>query len=285
MSASPSLRPPPPPLPHARPAPCRLFAFAALFATIALPLLPAQTATDLNEGLALQPLADEPGSYQVSWWGRAGRTYFLQHSFDLGAPWSYFPIIETGRDGALSYGFASTAPRVFVRLRYLENTYADPYALDSDGDGLTNQEELTLETDPLSADTDGDGLPDKWEVDHGLDPEDPADALADPDGDGRPTAQEFLEGTDPITADASPAGTGIAPGAPTGLAVEELSSGALRLQWTAGGGGPVLGYLVERSSDYRTWQLVGFTSGPATSYDDTKALPNTAYAYRVKGVY
>ena len=47
----------------------------------------------------------------------------------------------------------------------------------------------------------------------------------------------------------------------------------------------MLGYLVERSTDNLTWQLIGFTSGNTTTYDDTKALPDTAYSYRVKGVY
>ena len=34
---------------------------------------------------------------------------------------------------------------------------------DSDGDGLTDVEELVLGTDPQKFDTDGDGLPDGWE--------------------------------------------------------------------------------------------------------------------------
>src|SRR5205823_14967458 len=42
--------------------------------------------------------------------------------------------------------------------------------LDSDGDGLTDDQEVDLGTDPLSADTDGDGIPDGREVSLGLDP-------------------------------------------------------------------------------------------------------------------
>ncbi len=41
---------------------------------------------------------------------------------------------------------------------------------DSDGDGLTDDEELRLGTDPYSVDTDGDGYNDKLEVDTGHDP-------------------------------------------------------------------------------------------------------------------
>src|SRR5438105_1895166 len=42
--------------------------------------------------------------------------------------------------------------------------------LDSDGDGLTDDQEVDLGTDPLSSDTDGDGIPDGTEVSLGLDP-------------------------------------------------------------------------------------------------------------------
>ncbi len=46
-------------------------------------------------------------------------------------------------------------------------------AKDSDGDGLTDKEELKLGTDPYLADTDGDGYNDKLEVDTGHDPLNP----------------------------------------------------------------------------------------------------------------
>jgi hypothetical protein len=47
----------------------------------------------------------------------------------------------------------------------------------------------------LSADSDGDGLPDDVELSLGLDPNNPADALADADRDGLTTAAEFTAGT------------------------------------------------------------------------------------------
>lgn len=70
--------------------------------------------------------------------------------------------------------------------------------VDSDGDGLTNAQELALGTDPLSSDSDGDGMPDGWEVFYSLNPLDPTDAgKPSKANDGLTNLQEFQAGTDP----------------------------------------------------------------------------------------
>lgn len=47
----------------------------------------------------------------------------------------------------------------------------DPGVMDTDGDGLSDGEEVSVYfTDPLQADTDGDGANDSWEIEHGYDP-------------------------------------------------------------------------------------------------------------------
>lgn len=156
-----------------------------------------QTAESTNEGLQLAPDTAVTNGYQVNWWGRTGRTYFLQRSEDLTSAWGYFPIIEIGQDAPISYGFINPAPLVFVRVVFLEQTLADPFNADSDGDGLTNQQEFVAKTDPFKVDTDGDGMNDKWEIDHGFDPLNAADGGLDPDGDGQTNLQEFVAGTHP----------------------------------------------------------------------------------------
>jgi pectate lyase len=46
-------------------------------------------------------------------------------------------------------------------------------------------------------DTDGDGMPDNWELTHKLDPKSPADGVADPDKDGYTNLEEYLNRTQP----------------------------------------------------------------------------------------
>ncbi|MBQ7251760.1 MAG: hypothetical protein IJS32_04075 [Kiritimatiellae bacterium] len=63
--------------------------------------------------------------------------------------------------------------------------YNAAIVLDTDGDGLTDEEEYALGCDPLDLDMDGDGLLDGFEAAHGLDP-----TNGDSDGDGTPDGEE-----------------------------------------------------------------------------------------------
>lgn len=67
-----------------------------------------------------------------------------------------------------------------------------PVAVDSDGDGLTDEEEESFGSDPLLADSDGDGLDDLLEEQNGTDPN-----AVDSDDDGYTDFQEVDAGTDP----------------------------------------------------------------------------------------
>ena len=52
-----------------------------------------------------------------------------------------------------------------------------------------------------TVDSDKDGMPDGWELDNGLNPNDPSDALLDKDKDGSTNIEEFQNGTDPNNPD------------------------------------------------------------------------------------
>jgi hypothetical protein len=88
----------------------------------------------------------------------------------------------------------------------LEITYSTTASVDSDGDGLTDSEELeTYGTDPERADTDGDGLTDSEEIQSaGTDPN-----AADTDSDGLQDGAELeTHSTDPLAADSDDDGLG-----------------------------------------------------------------------------
>jgi len=67
---------------------------------------------------------------------------------------------------------------------------------DSDGDGITDDEEVRLGTDIYKLDSDDDGLSDLDEINFGSDP-----TVADTDNDGLTDQQEYYLGTNPILTD------------------------------------------------------------------------------------
>ena len=69
-------------------------------------------------------------------------------------------------------------------------------ALDSDGDGLTDEQEESFGSDPNNPDSDGDGLQDASEQEEGTDPN-----SADSDGDGLGDLEEVQGSTDPNNPD------------------------------------------------------------------------------------
>ena len=81
---------------------------------------------------------------------------------------------------------------------------SDPLLLDTDGDGLSDTQEAALGMALNSPDTDGDGLQDPWEVSNGFNPlsaEGNDGADADIDGDGLSNLQEQAHGGNPRSAD------------------------------------------------------------------------------------
>ena len=64
--------------------------------------------------------------------------------------------------------------------------------IDSDGDGISDDDEAANGTDPNSSDSDGDGVSDSEEAENGTDPN-----SSDSDGDGVDDGEELENGTDP----------------------------------------------------------------------------------------
>lgn len=85
---------------------------------------------------------------------------------------------------------------------YLETEVygTNPNLYDTDSDGLSDGDELSLGTNPFDLDTDNDLLDDFWEVTFGTNPLE-ADANEDPDGDGLPSLLEYHLQTEPLNAD------------------------------------------------------------------------------------
>ena len=78
-----------------------------------------------------------------------------------------------------------------VTLVFVPDEPTEP--VDTDGDGLSDEEEAELGTDPENVDTDGDGVQDGGEVNAGTDP-----LKTDTDGDGFDDKTELDSGSDPL---------------------------------------------------------------------------------------
>jgi hypothetical protein len=117
-----------------------------LFGGHALAQAPGQT----NEGLTINQ-DPSSGAFSLSWWAKAGRTYFIQQSSDL-VNWTFMPLMEAASpDQLISWGFTSSSNQLFLRLQYIDESFADweasqgldpsvwadPTALDPAGNGLT----------------------------------------------------------------------------------------------------------------------------------------------------
>lgn len=101
------------------------------------------------------------------------------------------------------------------KVQNLETIFIE--TIDSDGDGLSDFQEIGLGTNPTNRDTDGDGVRDGIEVQYGFDPRNDGNNDAncsaaereDPDHDGLNTCEERYVGTNPHSFDSDPNPDGV----------------------------------------------------------------------------
>lgn len=238
----------------------------------------AQSQGEENEGSKLEyDAANE--IWRFKWWGKAGRTYFIQHSDDL-TLWNWVPVVESGDDSLKEWGFSITGDRFFVRLRHTDVPTADPVNDDFDEDGIANLAEVMQGLNPFHTDSDGDGMPDGWEVANSLDPL-LNDAALDPDGDGFSNLEEFLAGLDPqdpangqTPASDSPE----APGRPEIYQAQGSSEAVIT--WEDRSDNELL-FFIERCPGDQNWTRVGTVPANTTIFTDTGLDPDQVYFYRI----
>jgi hypothetical protein len=161
--------------------------------------LVAQREDDPNEGARLWVDHVNQTAW-LDWWGKQGRTYFVQQSADLNTPWTWATNIELGQAALKQWGYQVPGDRLFARLKFSDIPTTNPALADFDGDGIGNKAELEQQSDPLAwVDTDGDGLPDDWEQHYfgNLN----QNGAGHSDNDNLTNAQEFAAGTDPTKTD------------------------------------------------------------------------------------
>lgn len=155
---------------------------------------------DTNELITCQLILphDETNTVYVSY--LCASNTFREVSFAAGIQCGWLPSGKSGeRYYNLSWPIAADFPQDGLTIKYSIGTCTDPSKTDTDGDGLSDSEEvLAYRTNPLVADTDGDGIPDGVEVSVGTDPR-----STDTDADGMPDGWEAYYGLNPLVDDSS----------------------------------------------------------------------------------
>jgi len=150
----------------------RVLLFLMLGCCLGLRPAPAQTSTDVNEGVGMTADA-ATGAQVLMWWGKSGRTYFIQQSYDL-ITWTYVPVVRDGVGTPDGLNFACSDSRQFWRLKFTDMPTGSltGATADFDDDGISNLAELqgTYKSDPLDYDSDNDGYSDGAESAGGTDP-------------------------------------------------------------------------------------------------------------------
>ena len=113
-----------------------------------------------------------------------------------------FVVNPSSEAASLELGISSVQPAEGYTIQGGERSIPiEVPAVDSDGDGINDADDLFPDDPRGGLDADGDGMADEWEVLVGLDPADASDAESDTDGDGATALEEFVRDTDPAEPD------------------------------------------------------------------------------------
>jgi hypothetical protein len=139
----------------------------------------------------------------------ACRSEVLGQAMSFAAGGKYIRFESAEQTNFVAIDFRSTQERFVVKEFLVHNrnviAHADHLYADSDGDGLSDEEEMAIGTNPLLEDTDGDQFNDRLEhllTTLGLDPLKTStiancpDPTLDTDGDGLRDCEEMLLGSD-----------------------------------------------------------------------------------------
>jgi hypothetical protein len=215
----------------------------------------AQGPGNLNAGSRLA-YTGSTGAYTFSWWGVAGNTYLIETSDDL-INWSYLPIVETGSNATIQWGFTSNASNLFMKLEYIA--------------GPPGQLTGTVFNGPVDSNS---GLPGDWELFYfgqlGVNP----NAYVPWSGGTITNLQAYQQGLNPTDfyKGTAPTLTAITD---TELPAETGSSATIRVQVTGSSNNPMPGAPVIFSIDYG---LLSVPGGSGVTQEVEVAADSNGYA-------